>query len=341
MQKSYEQTFKSLHSRLIAIHQGEYPQDILENLGKLGFYNAFLNHKEKGLPQAIKSIYEVSKVCGNTGFCVWCQNVLAWYLFHNKNTQELFCKVSKGEILGGTGLSNPIKSFNQIESIKLKAQKTEGGYLINGTLPWVSNIQYGHYFGIIAQLEEDYIMGIVQCDKNHLTLKEEVHFIALEGSATQAVYFKDYFLKEAFVLKWSEISSYITPGFILMQGGLGLGILQKALEILEQHKDSKNQINAFLPYDISNFYAQKEALTNKAFHLACNPYDLSKSYLHQCLKLKFDLATLLLESAQAVMLATGTKGYLKDSLASKLLLEAYFVAIVTPSLKHIQKILKG
>jgi alkylation response protein AidB-like acyl-CoA dehydrogenase len=46
----------------------------------------------------------------------------------------------RGETLGGTGMSNPMKSFAQIESLLLKATPVDGGYRINGTLPWVSNL---------------------------------------------------------------------------------------------------------------------------------------------------------------------------------------------------------
>ena len=55
--------------------------------------------------------------------------------------------------LGGTGLSNPMKSFAQIEALLLKATPVEGGYLVNGTLPWVSNLAPDHYFGAIAAVQ--------------------------------------------------------------------------------------------------------------------------------------------------------------------------------------------
>ena len=45
-----------------------------------------------------------------------------------------------GKILGGTGLSNPMKSFFGIEKLKLKGRKVDGGYVVRGALPWVSNL---------------------------------------------------------------------------------------------------------------------------------------------------------------------------------------------------------
>ncbi|MCI5967989.1 acyl-CoA dehydrogenase family protein, partial [Helicobacter sp.] len=280
-----EQTLRSLQARLTHIHQGFYPKEILENLGKAGTYASFLEQKEFGLENALQSICAVSKVCGNTGFCVWCQNALAWYLFHSEN-KELFIKASLGEILGGTGLSNPIKSFAQIESIKIKAVKVAGGYVLNGTLPWVSNLDYGHYFGVIAKEEENYIFGIAHCAIDKLELQENVHFIGLEGSGTFAVVFKDYFLEEALVIShsFSAISQKIMPGFVLMQAGIALGLLENAIEILEKLKDSKNGINAYLSYgNLQNVLKVKEqhkTIQQEALRLAKTPYDAREDFFY-------------------------------------------------------------
>jgi alkylation response protein AidB-like acyl-CoA dehydrogenase len=48
-----------------------------------------------------------------------------------------------------------MKSFAQIESLLLKATPVDGGYLVNGTLPWVSNLGPDHYFGAIAAVQTD------------------------------------------------------------------------------------------------------------------------------------------------------------------------------------------
>lgn len=337
-----EQTLRSLQAQKVRIHQGFYPKEILENLGKAGAYASFLEHKEFGVKDALESIYAVSRVCGNTGFCVWCQNALTWYLLHSKNV-ELFTQASLGEILGGTGLSNPIKSFAQIESIKLKALRVDGGYILNGTLPWVSNLGDGHYFGVIAKEGENFVFGIACC--SGLELQENAHFIGLEGSGTFAVVFEEYFLADAFVISptFPLLAKKIMPGFVLMQLGIILGLLEQAIEILENHQDSKNGINAYLPYgnlqSIPALNAQKEHVYQEALELAATPYAESESFFKRVLSLKASSVQTLLQSAQLVMLSTGTKGYFKDSLASKLLVETYFMAIVTPSLKHINKML--
>lgn len=342
---------KNLHKDVVRIHQGFYPKSILIELGRAGAYQSFLTQGEKGLMESIEVIAAISYICGNTGFCVWAQEALAWYLYNSANPDsELFAQVSKGEILGGTGLSNPVKSFAGLESIKLKAIKTQEGYLVNGTLPWVSNIEQGHYFGAIAKVESDkptesthYIMGIIECNGGNIELKDHIKFCGLEGSATKSVILKDYFLStKRIVSDPLELKlPQIIPGFVLLQAGIALGLIQSGIDQITKESHSKNGVNTYLPINLENLILQKDSLLERTQTLVETPFDTSKEYFHNVLRLKSDFAKLALLVSQNCMLATGTKGYLQNSLASKLLIESYFVAMVTPSIKHIAKILES
>jgi alkylation response protein AidB-like acyl-CoA dehydrogenase len=69
-----------------------------------------------------------------------------------------------------------MKSFAQIESLLLKATPVDGGYLVNGTLPWVSNLGPDHYFGAIAAwwtapAPASEVMFMLRCDAPGVTLK--------------------------------------------------------------------------------------------------------------------------------------------------------------------------
>ncbi|MDE5603674.1 MAG: acyl-CoA dehydrogenase [Helicobacter sp.] len=348
-----ESILKELKGQTSQIHKGFYPKETLQKLGENGFYTDMENHYS--LHTSIQTIMEVSKVCGNTGFCLWCQKILIWYLKHSSHiSRSFYYKAINGEILGGTGLSNPIKSFANIESIKLKAQKVEGGFILNGVLPYVSNIDWGHYFGIIASIDsaksQDFIMGLVVCNENfNIKLKEKLNFCALEGSSTKSVVLKDYFLEESMILSnpASALLPKIMPGFVLLQAGIGLGLISSALEMIESQQEAKGNINNYLPFN--NLQKEYKKLLNLCQLLSHTPYgnhkipanitQLDKNFFACVLNLKADIANLALESAKICMLTYGTKGYLESSKAHKLLLESYFIAMVTPSTKHIAKLL--
>lgn len=58
--------------------QGTYPAKVLKDLGKAGLYRAQTGLAgTPDLTSAIQGVAEVSKVCGATGFMVWCQAACA------------------------------------------------------------------------------------------------------------------------------------------------------------------------------------------------------------------------------------------------------------------------
>ena len=63
-------------------------------------------------------------------------------------------RVARGEALGGTALSNPMKSFFGIEHMRLKGRRGADGYIVNGALPYVSNLGDDHYFGAIFEIDD-------------------------------------------------------------------------------------------------------------------------------------------------------------------------------------------
>lgn len=342
--KNIDLILDDLRLNIGKITLGYYPKDILLSLGKEGFYKSFLNNKENGLFQSIQNIALVSKICGNTGFCVWCQEVLLWYLLNSTNKNpvisNIFNKLSDGESLGGSGLSNPVKSFAKIEKNKINAKKVDGGYLLSGTLPWVSNIEFGHYFAAIVECEGIFSLCLIECD-NRAKIAASPLFCALEGSGTLSICLDNYFLSNDYILAKNvlEVLDRILPSFVLLQGGIALGLIDCAIEKCNESINLKGGINYYLP-KIDDFIERRNLLFDRTKQLAKTPYDTSKDFFHSSLRLKLDFINLALELATNCMLSLGTKGYFKNSPASKLLLESHFIAIVTPSLKHINKILQ-
>ena len=131
---------KNLAPQALAIDEGTvYPDELLRRLGDVGAWGS--HQPENGAADmrcAIQSIAALGEVCGATAFMAWCQNTLVWYASNSENpalVAKFADKFASGQILGGTGLSNPMKSFFGIEKLKLKGRKVEGGYVVKGALP--------------------------------------------------------------------------------------------------------------------------------------------------------------------------------------------------------------
>ncbi len=73
----------------------------------------------RGSRKNAEVIEAVSQSCLTTGFCLWCQLAFSTYLENATQphlNNDLQQQLLSGEILGATGLSNPMKSFNDLEN---------------------------------------------------------------------------------------------------------------------------------------------------------------------------------------------------------------------------------
>jgi len=92
-----------------------YPEEVLRRFGKVGAWRSHLPETGPAdLRCAIESMAAIGEVCGATAFMAWCQNTLVWYAGNSTNLKlaaRFGDGFESGRLLGGTGLSNPMKSF--------------------------------------------------------------------------------------------------------------------------------------------------------------------------------------------------------------------------------------
>ncbi|MDW4736232.1 hypothetical protein NQ293_25515, partial [Escherichia coli] len=88
--------------------------------------------------------------------------------------------------------------------LKLKGRKVDGGYIVRGALPWVSNLGPDHYFGTIFEREDEdgqskpggTVMFLADCSDPAITLTPCKPFLAMDGTGTYGVQFRDAFVPD-------------------------------------------------------------------------------------------------------------------------------------------------
>ena len=330
--------------------RGVYPKTILQRLGELGALKAHMADGE--LPGnyalGIQAISEVSRVCGATGFMVWCHAVCGVYMEQSGNpalTGELLTRHNSGTTLGATGMSNPMKTFAGIETFLLHARQAKGGYVVNGTLPWVSNLGPDHYFGAVADVEtaegaaKTEIMFLVRCDSPGVELRSCPSFSAMEGTNTWAVRLTDYFVgaDQLIADPVRPFIGRIRAAFILLQTGMGLGVAQGAIDSMWKVERTLGHVNEFLEDRPDELQAELDDLTARIMALAATPFGSDKEFLIDVLDARAHASELALRAAQSALLHQGARGYLMSSEVQRRVRESHFVAIVTPAIKHLRK----
>lgn len=328
--------------------EGTYPADVLQQLGKAGLYRA--QTRLDGTPDfvsALKGVVEVSKVCGATGFMVWCQAACTLYMERSGNPAlggDTFLRHVHGDTLGGTALSNPMKAMTGIEPMLLRAERVADGYIVNGTLPWVSNLGADHYFGAAATVHEKGqnshdIMFMVSCQGAGIELKTCPSFAGMEGTGTWGVRFTQFKVDASNLIadRVPEFLNEIRPAFILLQVGFGLGVAQGAIDSMWAVEGQLGHVNQFLHDRPAELQAELDALTLRTHQIARMLSEGKSPSPLDVLDVRAHASELALRAAQSALLHQGARGYLLSSSVQRRVRESHFVAIVTPALKHLRR----
>src|SRR5690606_1542081 len=136
----------------------------------------------------------------------------------------------------GTGMSNAVKHLAGIEKIHLRARREGDGYVVSGSLPWVSNVGDGHLAIVAAAVEDEgYIMFAVPSTAQGFESRACLEFSRLPGPRPLSLPLQNVQLPAADVLahpaQFKEVVGRIKPGFVLGQLGMRTGIVRACIGI--------------------------------------------------------------------------------------------------------------
>lgn len=336
----------TLAPKVFEIDQGYYPLDEMVALGKAGAFSPHLSDYGGRFDMAILATMHIAKVCGTTAFLAWCHQVCGLYLDKTDNAflkDTVLPNHAIANTFGGTALSNPMKTWANIETLLLTARKTSKGYVISGTLPWISHIAPNQYCGAVASVvgkdgKNQEVFFLLKFDserQNTWKLSKCPNFLAMQGSGTWRVELDNYPITDLDVIAHpcGDFVKTIRAAFVLMQLGIGAGIVAGAIEDIKQGTAVSN---VFLEEQAGGLQFELDRLVKKVLTLAQTPFERDKNFFLDVLNVREQGALLALKATQAALLHQGAKGYLMSANPQRRLREAQFVAIVTPAIKHLR-----
>jgi alkylation response protein AidB-like acyl-CoA dehydrogenase len=126
-------------------------------------------------------------------------------------------------------------------------------------------------------------------------------------------------------------------GIVLLQFGMGVGNIQSCIDMSREVEPLLGHVNRYLDDRPDELQEELDDATEAALALAEDPFEDSDDFFREILQLRLAAGELALRASQSAMLHTGAKGYLQAAPAQRKLREAYFIAIVTPAIKHLRK----
>jgi alkylation response protein AidB-like acyl-CoA dehydrogenase len=183
------------------------------------------------------------------------------------------------------------------------------------------------------------LMALIDCSQDGVRLGEGARFLALDGTRTCSVTFRDALVPRSMVLADDALPfiARIKAGFILLQCGMALGLIAGCVELMRRCDENGPDTNRFLEDRPETFAEAVDRLTRDVAALSETPLETSRDYMRRVLETRLAASEWSLRAAQAAMLHAGARGYLAGAPAQRRLRESYFIAIVTPATKHLRR----
>ena len=204
-----------------------FDKNIYKELGELGLLGATVKgYGCQGIGYVAYGLitHEIERVDSGYRSAYSVQSSLAMHAIEQFGSEEQKNKylpeMAKGNLIGCFGLTEP-DAGSDPSSMKTKAKKAEGGYILNGSKTWITNSPIADILVIWAKDEDGILRGfIVERDFNGLyTPKLEGKF-SLRASATGQIFLEDVFVPENNILP--EVQSFKGPFSCLNMARYGI-----------------------------------------------------------------------------------------------------------------------
>jgi len=310
-----------------------FPRDLWPTMGELGLHGVTVAEEWGGLGLGyldhVIAVEEVSRASASVGLSYGAHSNLCVNQIHRWGTQEqkdkYLPKLVSGEHVGSLAMSE-VNAGSDVVSMKLRADKVDGGYRLNGTKFWITNSAYADTLVVYAKTDmEAGSRGITAflIEKNFagFSIGQKIDKMGMRGSPTAELVFEDCFVPE------ENIMGPLNGGVgVLMSGldyervvlsGIQLGIMQACLDTVIPYVRERQQFGKALgtfqlmQAKVADMYValQSARAYSYAVARACDAGQTTRYDAAGCVLLASENA--FRTAAEAVQ-ALGGAGYTKD-----------------------------
>lgn len=334
------------------------PAALLPALGRAGVFAVGVPQSMKGsggsIADAILNVASIATHSLTAAFVTWGHRTFIEYLLHSPNAalrEQWLPSLLDGSHAGATGLSNAMKYLGGIESLQIHAADTEHGLVVNGKLPWVTNLRpEGFLVAAVAERGsgKDPVILAIAHDAPGVVRSADLDLIAMRSSNTAAVDLVDVPLDRAAIIDEDALRflAHVRPAFLGLQCGLSIGLTRRCL-------NEARQAANVLGSEIDEIEQRLATATRRLVEgVSARTF---RTHAAPLFELRIELAELASGAASLEIQATGGRGYLHSQQravanatstrgdtfpheigAARRWRETAFIPIVTPSLTQLK-----
>ena len=313
--------------------QDRFPIDLWPEMGALGLHGITVEEADGGLGlgyvEHLVACEEISRASASVGLSYGahsnlCVNQIRRWADADQKARYL-PKLISGEHVGSLAMSEA-GAGSDVVSMKLRADRVDGGYRLNGTKFWITNAPYADTLVVYAKTLPDagskgITAFLIEKDFAGFSIGQKIDKVGMRGSPTAELVFDDCFVPDA------QVMGPLHGGVqVLMSGldyervvlsGIQLGIMQVCLDVVLPYVRERKQFGR----PIGEFQLMQAKVAD--MYVALNA---SRAYVYAVAKAcdagrttRFDAAgCILLASENAVKVAgeaiqaLGGAGYTRD-----------------------------
>ncbi|WP_293876983.1 MULTISPECIES: isovaleryl-CoA dehydrogenase [unclassified Sphingomonas] len=310
-----------------------FPRELWPEMGALGLHGITVEEADGGLGlgylEHLVAVEEVSRCSASVGLSYGahsnlCVNQIRRWASPEQKARYLPRLIS-GEHVGSLAMSEA-GAGSDVVSMKLRADRVDGGYRLNGTKFWITNAAYADTLVVYAKTIPDggskgITAFLIEKDMPGFSIGQTIDKVGMRGSPTAELVFDDCFVAD------EQVMGPLNGGVrVLMSGldyervvlsGIQLGIMQACLDVVLPYVRERRQFGR----PIGDFQLMQAKVAD--MYVALNA---SRAYVYAVARAcdagqttRFDAAgCILLASENAVRVAgeaiqaLGGAGYTKD-----------------------------
>src|SRR5689334_5434559 len=339
----------------------EFPRDLWPELGAAGLLGITVPDRwggaNLGYLAHIICMEEISRASGSVGLSYGAHSNLCVNQISLNGTdaqrERFLPKLLSGEHVGALAMSEP-GSGSDVISMQMRAQKRDGGYVLNGRKMWITNGPDADIFVIYAKTDatagpRGITAFIVERTSSGFATAQKLDKLGMRGSGTCELVFEDCFVPAANVLREENsgarvLMSGLDYERVVLAGG-PLGLMAAALDLVlpyvQERKQFEQPIGTFqlMQAKIADMYTDLNASRAYVYSVAraCDAKRVTRRDAAACILFAAERATqVALEAIQAL----GGNGYINEFPAGRILRDAKLYEIGAGT-QEIRRILIG
>ncbi len=309
---------------------------ILKDLVAAGSASHGLATSELPIAAQAKVIASVAAESLATGFVLWSHRMTTEYVerFGSEELRSRFLiELKEGARLGSTALATALVDNSGAQELPITFTQTDSGYLINGHIPWASNLRPGTLVVFGAREEEGERRGLFATlvGSEGLLVKPAGELLGLNGTSSGSIRFENHQL-DATQLLTHDCKGFFAamrPRFLLLQSAFCLGLVKASLESARAVPAPSFELK------ISEFTARLSQIEARFRELedslAVFQEGGPKSGPLPFVALRLDLAVLAQEVTRVELAVVGGRGYFVAHPTSRRVRESLFLSVQAPT----------